>query len=89
VVHLDCDGCVCSAAEAKKRDGLTECGLIEYTLTLNLTLNPTLTLTLTRCGIIECDVSGIHFYGLREYERYQWHLQYEAMVSKCKLVSVS
>ena len=33
------------------------------------------------CGLVECDVSGIHFYRLQQYETYQWHLQYEEMVS--------
>ena len=68
---------------------LTRALTLARALTLNLTPTPTRTLPLplplplplARCGLIECDVSGVHFYGLRQYERNQWHLQYEAMVS--------
>lgn len=31
------------------------------------------------CGMIECDMAGTRFYGLQQYESYQWHLQYEKM----------
>ena len=36
VVHLDSEGSVCSAAEAKQRDGITEYGITESTPTLPL-----------------------------------------------------